>query len=334
MTDYTKPTGSSGTMLIRDNGFTIEFWINSNNSTTWNAALPWSMIINGISSGNLYYNYQPGAGWRQLAVQVINTSQTVQFKLGASGTSGFGGPTTFNQFINRQTVPPAPTAPTLSEITSSSMKAIFHSQGDGNSPIIRWELGYGPNPSTPTLIISSTGTSVVTGLSPGTTYYFWARGVNALGTGPWSGRGNATTPGPPSVNSPPTITNIKQTSAVLKINAGSDGGDPMNLYQFGWTLNSTDTPTTNVVSVIPFGGLPPTTITNLPPGTTLYFRSRTKNSIGWSPWSGIAPMRTVAGAKIKVGPVWKEAVPYLKVAGVWKIIQPWARTAGVWKETR
>jgi Fibronectin type III domain len=334
MVDYLKSTGNSGTMLIRDTGFTIEFWLNSNNSTTWNAALPWSMIINGVSSGNLYYNYQPNAGWRQLAVQVITYSQTVQFKLGATGTSGFGGPTTFNQWINRASVPPAPTTPTLSEITASSMKTVFHSQGEGVGTFLRWELGYGTNSSSPTTIVTSSGTLTVTGLSSGTTYYFWARGVNSTGTGPWSGRASASTTGAPGVNSPPTVTNVTQVSASLKVNSGGDGGSPMNLIQYGWTTNASDLPVTNVYSVMPTGGMPPTTITGLPPGTTLYFRSRTRNAVGWSPWSGATVTRTIAGGMVKVGPVWKEAVPYVKVAGVWRVARPWAKIAGVWKETR
>src|SRR6188508_2420493 len=141
MVDYTKPTGNSGTMLIRDDGFIVEFWLNSNNSTTFNHQLPWSMIINGVSSGNLYYDYPAGAGWRRLAQQVPSGSQYVTFKLGSTGTSGFGGPTTFTQWINRASVPPAPTTPTLSEITPTSMKAIFWSQGTGVGTFYRWELG-------------------------------------------------------------------------------------------------------------------------------------------------------------------------------------------------
>lgn len=265
---------------------------------------------------------------------MITYSQTVTFKIGNTGTSGFGGPTTFNQYIERASVPPAPTTPTLSEITTTSMKAIFHSQGTGVGTFLRWELGYGTNPSTPTTIISSTGTSVVTGLTSGTTYYFWARGVNSVGNGAWSGRGSATTAGPPGINSAPTVSNITQVSATLKLNSGGDGGSPINLYQFGWATNPLDVPPSgNVISVIPFGGLPPTTVTNLPPGTTLYFRSRTKNDAGWSPWSGPTIARTIAGARVKVGPVWKEAVPYVKVAGVWRVAQPWVRITGVWRKS-
>jgi hypothetical protein len=321
-------------MMIRDDGFIVEFWLNSNNSTTWNAALPWSMVINGVSSGNLYYNYQPGAGWRRLAQQVPSGSQNVQFKLGNTGTSGFGGPTTFIQWINRAAVPPAPTTPTLSEITPSSMKAIFHSQGTGVGTFLRWELGYGTNPSTPVTIISSTGTSVVTGLSSGTTYYFWARGVNSVGNGPWSGRGSAMTVGAPGIGPAPGVSNVTQVAATLKFMGSGGSVTPISLYQFGWANNALDAPSGgNVVWVSPFGGFPPTRVNGLPPATTLYFRSRTRNEVGWSPWSPPTAARTIAGARVKVGPIWKEAVPYVKVAGVWRVARPWGRIAGVWKQS-
>jgi len=41
--------------------------------------------------------------------------------------------------------------------------------------------------------VSSNGTSVIGALQPGTTYYFWARGRNAKGWGPWSARSTGRT---------------------------------------------------------------------------------------------------------------------------------------------
>lgn len=313
----------------------VEFWLNSNNGTTFSASLPWGYTVNG-STWNGTFNYAAGAGWRRLGNFTVTGSQTLTFRLGSTGTGGFGGPTTFNQFINRQSVPPAPTTPALSEITSSSMKVIFHSQGDGQSPIIRWDLGYGTDPNgAPLPYTVSTGTTVVTGLISGATYYFWARGVNALGVGPWSARGSATTLRIPGTNSLPIVTDVGQTTARIQLQAGDTGGDPITLYQFGWSTNSALIPVDpNIVSVIPTGSLLPTVLTGLPPGTTLYFRSRTRNSVGWSSWNGGATVaRTIAGARVKVGFIYKEAIPYVKVAGVWKLARPWARIAGVWKES-
>lgn len=330
MTDYTRGTGNSGTMLIRDffpGSNAIELWITSNNTTTWSDHLPWGYTINGVT-WNGQYNYQPGAGWRRLGVFNVNYSQNVTFRLGATGTSGFGGPTTFTVWLTRQTVPPAPTTPTLSNITSSSIQVVFHSQGDGQSPILEWQIGYGTDPNNPQSFWSSTGTSTVTGLTSGLTYYFWARGRNALGWGPWSGRASATTLRVPDPPNPPVASNITQVYVTLTWTANGNGGDPITLHQVGWSTSPTGNPTNSVTVNSP------ATLNSYSPATTYYFRTRVRNSVGWSAWSAATTVRTIAGARIRVGAVYKEAIPYVKVGGVWVVARPWVRSAGVWKESQ
>lgn len=65
------------------------------------------------------------------------------------------------------------------------MSAHFVGNGNGGATITRWDLGYGSLASGPQHVIASKGTSVVVGLLPGTMYYFWARGANSKGNGPW-----------------------------------------------------------------------------------------------------------------------------------------------------
>jgi hypothetical protein len=74
-------------------------------------------------------------------------------------------------------------------------------------------------------------------------------------------------------------------------------------------------------------------VTGAAPATTYSFRARGRNSVGWGPWSGLLSARTKAGARIKVGTQWKEAVPWVKVNGVWKVAQPQIKTNGAWKKT-
>ncbi len=105
MVDYNKSTGSSGTMRIRDTGTTVEFWLNAGNSTTFNHDLPWGYTINGVTSNNRTFDYSAGDGWQRLGAWGVTTSQTVTFRLGDTGTSGFGGPTTHSVTINRAKVP-------------------------------------------------------------------------------------------------------------------------------------------------------------------------------------------------------------------------------------
>lgn len=90
-------------------------------------------------------------------------------------------------------VPAAPTPLSLDWIEMTTMRYRFQGNSNGGAPIIEWQIGFGTHPSTVQHTMSSGGTSVVSGLAPGTTYYFWSRGRNAVGWGPWSARSSATT---------------------------------------------------------------------------------------------------------------------------------------------
>ena len=326
MTDWTRSTGSSGTMMIRDTGSTVEFWINSNNGTTWSDHIPWSGTVNDVNvSGS--YNYPAGAGWRRVGFWTVTYNQYVTFKLGSTGTSGFGGPTTHGPiFISRATVPPAPNPVVLSSITATSMHAVFSGNGDGGSAVTTWQIGYGTDPNAPQLYVNTFNTTI-SGLTKGTTYYFWARGINAIGGGYWSTRSQATTLREPDAPSAPIASNVDQVSVTLTFTPNANGGAPITAYEVGYALTSS-APTTSVSATSP------KTVTDLSPGLTYYFWVRAQNSVGWSGWSASTVVMLIAGAYINTGSgVWKRAVPYVKVGGVWKVARAWGRVAGTWRET-
>lgn len=326
MVDYTRSTGTSGTMMIRDTGSVVEFWLNSNNSTTFSASLPWGFIINGVSQ-NKTYNYPAGAGWRKLSEWAISTSQTVQFRLGNTGTSGFGGPTTFNQAISRGTVPPAPNAPVISEITDTSMRVIFSGNGDGGASITAWQIGFSADPNSIYGSIDSFD-HVFEDLDPGVTYYFWARGVNTVGYGPWSVRSSARTLSVPETMGSPVISDVRQTQVQVDFEfTVGDGGTPILEFEVGWTTTALADPDDTTT------GSFPTIATGLDPGVLYYFSVRARNAVGWGNWGFQTAQKTVAGARVKVGAVWKEAIPYVRSGGVWKLAEPWGRIAGEWKRT-
>jgi hypothetical protein len=59
--------------------------------------------------------------------------------------------------------------------------------GDGGSAITGYDVGYGTSPGSPTTTITGvTSPYTVTGLTPGTQYYFWVRAKNVVGNSPWS----------------------------------------------------------------------------------------------------------------------------------------------------
>lgn len=96
MTDHLMPTGSTGMMMIRVTGANVQFWITSNNSTTFDYDLPWGYFIDGVTSPTYEYRYVANSGWQMLGSWDISYSQSLRFAIGATGTGGFGGPTLFN----------------------------------------------------------------------------------------------------------------------------------------------------------------------------------------------------------------------------------------------
>lgn len=185
MADYTAAIGT-GTIMIRDTGSYVEFWITAGNGIAYDYNLAWSGVVNGVGVGGTF-RYEPGMGWRLLGSWHVSYNQNVSFtKTYNSGSSGLGGPATVNAWIQRSTVPPAPSHIGLDQITQTSMRYRFQNNGDGGSPVLEWEVGWSTSPSGATWFTTSGGTSIFTNLNPHQRYYFWSHGRNAHGWGPWT----------------------------------------------------------------------------------------------------------------------------------------------------
>lgn len=327
MTDYTKTTGVNGKMMIRDTGTDVEFWFKAGYSSDWWNGMPFNWTANGTTTSKTI-NYPTGADWYKVGEVRINDSQTVTFRLtDGSSSTGIGGPTSFSQAIKRDTNPSKPTTPVISNITSTSVHATFSDGSNGGDAIDARQIGYGTSSVSPQSLVSSDRSTTISGLSAGTTYYFWARTHNSEGWSSWSGRASATTLKVPDSPTAPFLAGVRMTSVDVAFSANSSGGSPITAYEIGYSTSASGSPTTTLSATSP------KTVTGLQPGTTYYFRTRAKSSVGWSAWSAAASIRTIAGAYIKVGSVWKLAVPYVKVSGVWKLAEPWVRSVGVWKRT-
>lgn len=237
----------------------------------------------------------------------------------SSGSSSWALPT-----IPRFSSPPS--TPVLSAITPTSVTVTF-TDGTGGAPIDSREIGYGTDPSTVQTTVSSDGSDTITGLTPGTAYYFWARTHNSAGYSSWSARATAVTLRVPYAPSSPTYSNIEQTSVIVSFTPNGDGGSTITGYQISYgKTSSADTTTTTVGSLS-------SVVTSLDPGALYYFRVRAQNAVGLGDWSAISSITLVAGAWVKQGAVWERAVPWVKVSGVWSVGKPWGRTAGVWRES-
>ena len=201
--------------------------------------------------------------------------------------------------------------------------------GDNNGDTIdARQVGYGTSSTAPQLYKTpaSNGTTTITGLKPGTTYYFWYRTHNSEGWGPWSSRTSCKTWNVPSAPSSVSISSITQTSVYGTFKANASNGPAITKYEIGYGTSSS-----SPQSTIASDGS--TTISGLLPGTKYYFWARAYNSVGWSSWSAVSSATLLAGAYVNVNNVWHAAVPYVNVNGVWKVATPMVKIAGVWKGT-
>lgn len=195
MADYTYGTGSGGIMLIRDQGSAVEFHIQAGSSSTYIGSPgygaqaytdgAWRPLDNIANYSNRV--------WRYLGAYTVSYNQDICFHIDATGTQGLGGPTDFWQSISRATVPGTPFPVSLDQIGHTTIRFIFSGTTDGGSPIREWQIGYGTDPNNVQYTVGSSGTSVIGGLSIGTTWYFWARGRNDVGWSNWSSRASART---------------------------------------------------------------------------------------------------------------------------------------------
>jgi len=127
----------------------------------------------------------------------------------------------------------APSKPVITNILSTSMFATF-TDGSGGAPIDSRQIAYSTNPNEKTNIIASDGSTSITGLDPGVTYYIWARTHNVAGFSPWSPRAEATTHRVPDAPSSPVLSSITQTSMVATFTPNFNGGTPITEYVLGY----------------------------------------------------------------------------------------------------
>ena len=195
MVDYTRGTGSSGTMMMRDTGSTVEFWLKSGYSTTWfgNANFSYSSP-NG--SGGFSHGYDSGNTWQRMGAINVSSSGNVSWTMPNTNTSSFGGPTTQTVYINRGSIPGQVTGLKMTFTGHNSLRFSWN-RGSLNGGSFQFDQiqvsssnqsGYGDFGGTVELTTSTGGTSyeVSSGLHLGTTYRIHVRTKNSIGYGQWS----------------------------------------------------------------------------------------------------------------------------------------------------
>jgi hypothetical protein len=209
----------------------------------------------------------------------------VSFQAQAQNYTGYPSHSITLTIPRLQTAPPAPTTPSLDQVTNSSIRAQFSSTGDGGSGVTRWDLQYAALSNfSDAVTVTSWGTSTITGLQPNTTYYFRARGVNAIGTGAWSGAASARTSDVPgSFTSTVNTGQLTSTSARLDYTQPATNGSAISAYEAEISTSSAFTSIAR--SQAGAGTLNTVTFPSLSRVTTYYARARVKNAYGWSPYS-------------------------------------------------
>lgn len=290
MVDYTKSTGNSGTMIIRDSGGKVSFLLKNSSSQTYAYGKSWSGTINGSSVSGTY-----DIGPNQtvtLVTRTVSSSQTVTFKIGATGTTGLAGPTTFSHSISRSSKPGAPGRPSASNIGTQSVTLSWSAAASNGSSIKNYYWQVSSNSSFSGSIRSgNTGTSrsVTTPISvPAGYYYARVRATNGVGTGPYSSVGTF-------VTDPAAPTSLKlsgaTTNSIKATWSNANNGSQFTgvQYQIDSVSNFSSPQTRNLGTVTSY------TFTGLASNDQFWVRVRTKNSVGvYSAWSSVATGYTLS----------------------------------------
>lgn len=157
-------------------------------------------------------------------------------------------------------------------------------------------------------------------------FNLYALGQASINTG-WRSLPRIQTASVPGAPIPKGFSDITMQEVRYHFQGTSDGGSPVREWQALFQDATVNGPQ------IAYASTGSSLLGTLLPGHMYNFWSRGRNDIGWGPWSAMSSARTMAGARIKQGGVWKEAVPYVKHNGVWKLAQPYSKVNGIWRKS-
>lgn len=231
------------------------------------------------------------------------------------------------------TVPGPPGVFRILTYTNTRVDGDVNGGDTGGSVILQHQVAYGTSPNVPgngggfgNLTIG-TGSGFITGLTPGSTYYFWNRMRNAIGWGPWSPRNHVRMRSRPDPTDYPKLHSMSQTTIKMRIYPNYNGDSPITQYRLSYGSSP------NIPGAAVTSASQDILLTGLSPGALYYFWGQAINAYGISDYSPRSYVSLIAGSKIKVNGVWRRGVPYVKVAGVWRVGRPWGKIAGFWNES-
>lgn len=272
--------------------------------------------------------------WRtSQAITGLEKGTTYRVRVLARNSINWGYPWSPHAFFTTlTTAPSAPGTPSFSGVGTSGMTVSWSAPSDaGGTPVTHYLLDRATNSAFSSNLVTTnlSGTSLgVTGLNPGTTYYWRVRAVNATGTsGNSSSASQATNQSVPSAPGTPSLSNVTATGArVTYMPPASNGGSSITGYDVQWSTSPSfvgDT-VTQADSASPYD------ITGFLPGETYYVRVRAKNALGAGAWSAAASTTTLSGVKVGNGTQWRDAVVYVGNGTSWVLASVKRGAGGGW----
>lgn len=181
---------------------------------------------------------------------------------------------------------PVATIAALTNISATSATAAGEITSDGGAAVtvrgVCWSINQNPTTSdNKTVVASGTGgfTSLLSGLTPGTSYYVRVYAINVAGTG-YSNQATFTTLALVPVLTTTELSAVTSTSASGGGNISSDGGSPVTQRGVCWSKVQNPTTTDSLTKDATGTGIFISEIKRLTPGTTYYFRAYAINTIG------------------------------------------------------
>jgi hypothetical protein len=126
----------------------------------------------------------------------------------------------------------------------------------------------------------------------------------------------------PDAPTPVSVTSIGHQSFIYSFSGGWDGGSPTLEHQIGYGYLSTQ-----VQYTYPSNGTTP--VATFIPGATVYIWARSRNAVGWGPWSARTTVELYRACRVKSKGVWVHAIPYVKRNGVWRPAEPYLKQGKV-----
>ena len=273
VTTFTSTSATVGGNVTADGGVTVT-----------ERGVYWGISQNPESTGT---KLQIGSGTGSFSTSLTglypNTTYYVRAYATNSIGTGFGNEISF---ITSKSLPTL-TLTGITSITNNSASTGGNISSDGGSAVTARGVCWSTSPS-PTILNSKTTdgtgtgtfTSLITGLTLGTTYYLKAYATNSVGTS-YSPQEVIFTISPPSVTTSP-VTGITPTTATSGGNVTIGGGAIVTAHGVCWSTNQNPTIVDNNSADGTGIGVFTSSITGLTQGTTYYVRAYAINSIGTS----------------------------------------------------